>query len=276
VARNLGETCLALGDLQSALKIGRLGTEYANEAKGDGKFIRAALASIRANSLHQLGNKDAPATFEEAERLWRDYGEDEGQPYSFSLHGFHRCELLLGTKNHELAWELANERLSRIELTPPLLSRALAFLARGRSQIVRAAAQGDRLPGAADQDINEALKLIRTSNRLDYLPNALLSRACLRSFTGAHTGPDSAQEDLDEAWEIAERGPMKLFLADIHLHRARLFFREKEYPWNKNPDGTARGPKDDLDAAEKLISSCGYHRRDEELADAKRAILETA
>jgi hypothetical protein len=31
------------------------------------------------------------------------------------------------------------------------------------------------------------------------------------------------RSDLDEAWEIAERGPMPLFLADIHLHRARLF-----------------------------------------------------
>jgi hypothetical protein len=28
-----------------------------------------------------------------------------------------------------------------------------------------------------------------------------------------------------------------------------------------------------LEAAEKLINDCGYHRRDEELADAKRAIL---
>jgi len=32
------------------------------------------------------------------------------------------------------------------------------------------------------------------------------------------------------AWEIAERGPMKLFLAAIHFHRARLFFREAAYP----------------------------------------------
>ena len=32
-----------------------------------------------------------------------------------------------------------------------------------------------------------------------------------------------AREDLDEAHEIAERGPMRLHLADIHLHRARLF-----------------------------------------------------
>ena len=91
----------------------------------------------------------------------------------------------------------------------------------------------------------------------------------------SESGPESAQSDLDEAWEIADRGPMPLFLADIHLHRARLFFRETPYPWNQNPDGTPRGPADDLAAAEALIEECGYHRRDEELADAKRAILGT-
>ena len=83
--------------------------------------------------------------------------------------------------------------------------------------------------------------------------------------TGTRTGPESAQEDLDEAWEIAERGPMKLFMADIYLHRARLFFREKPYPW--------KSAQEDLVAAEKLIKTCGYHRRDQELADAKGAIL---
>jgi hypothetical protein len=78
---------------------------------------------------------------------------------------------------------------------------------------------------------------------------------------------------------------MRLFLADIHLHRARLFgsqiadcgLQNEEaeggernhaadpYPWES--------PQADLAAAEKLINDCGYHRRDEELADAKRAIL---
>jgi hypothetical protein len=70
--------------------------------------------------------------------------------------------------------------------------------------------------------------------------------------------------DLDEAWEIAERGPMKLFMADIHLHRARLFFREAQYPWGC--------PTADLAAARKLIEKCSYGRRKEELADAERAI----
>jgi hypothetical protein len=34
-----------------------------------------------------------------------------------------------------------------------------------------------------------------------------------------------------------------------------------------------RTAADDLAAAEKLINDCGYHRRDEEPVDAKRAIL---
>ena len=44
-----------------------------------------------------------------------------------------------------------------------------------------------------------------------------------------------------------------------------------KYPWNQNPDGTSRGPADDLAAAEAIIKKCGYHRRDEELEDAKAA-----
>ena len=54
-------------------------------------------------------------------------------------------------------------------------------------------------------------------------------------------------------------------MADIHLYRARLFHGVKPYPWTS--------PQEDLAAAEKLINECGYHRRDEELADAKQAIL---
>jgi len=91
----------------------------------------------------------------------------------------------------------------------------------------------------------------------------LLPQSWLRFLNGNF---DGARTALDEAWDIAERGPMRLHMADIHLYRARLFFREKTYPWES--------PEADLVAAEKLINDCGYHRRDEELADAKLAILE--
>jgi hypothetical protein len=117
----------------------------------------------------------------------------------------------------------------------------------------------------ARRELEAAVSGLRRAGTQDMLPRALLTRAWLRFLTDARTGPDSAQEDLDEAWEIAERGPMKLFLADIHLHRARLFFREAKYPWDS--------PAADLAAAGQLINTCGYHRRDQELADAQRAIL---
>jgi hypothetical protein len=71
---------------------------------------------------------------------------------------------------------------------------------------------------------------------------------------------------LDEAWEIAERGPMPLVLADILLYRSRLFFTEKTYPW-ENSSATA-----DLAEARRLIEKHGYGRRKEELENAEAVI----
>ena len=92
---------------------------------------------------------------------------------------------------------------------------------------------------------------LRRAGQLDELPRGLPTRAWLRSLTN---DTDGARADLDEAWEIAERGPMPLFQADVHLHRARLF-----------------RDKDALAEARRLIEKHGYGRRIEELADAKAA-----
>ena len=64
----------------------------------------------------------------------------------------------------------------------------------------------------------------------------------------------SARTAINQAQEIAERGPMSLYLADIHLHRARLFRDRAE-----------------LAKARELIEKHGYGRRNEELEDAKAA-----
>ncbi|MBI4325751.1 MAG: hypothetical protein HY674_10870 [Chloroflexi bacterium] len=55
------------------------------------------------------------------------------------------------------------------------------------------------------------------------------------------------------------------YLAGVHFHRTSLFFREKLYP--------RQSPQGDLAAAEKLMNGCGYHRRNPERADAKKAFL---
>ena len=66
----------------------------------------------------------------------------------------------------------------------------------------------------------------------------------------------AARRHLDEAQQIAARGPMPLHLADVHLHRARLF-----------------GDKSELALARDLIEQHGYGRRHEELGHARLAAL---
>jgi len=75
-----------------------------------------------------------------------------------------------------------------------------------------------------DNHLIEAVTGLRGAGSQDYIPRGLLSRAWLSFLEGK---ADAAQTDLDEAWEIAERGPMRLFMADIHLYRARLFHSVK-------------------------------------------------
>ena len=62
---------------------------------------------------------------------------------------------------------------------------------------------------------------------------------------------------------------MPLHLADIHLHRARLFGagadRQAVYPWDS--------AKTDLAGARRLIFKHGYLCREEDLEDAEAAIL---
>lgn len=117
----------------------------------------------------------------------------------------------------------------------------------------------------ACHELDTTVSDLRRASTSHHIPRGLLTRAWLRSLIAINTGPESVQSDLDEAWEIAERGPMPLFLADIHLHRARLFFREQPYPWVS--------PKADLAEARRLIETHGYWRRKEELEDAEAALV---
>ena len=109
-------------------------------------------------------------------------------------------------------------------------------------------------------EIEQAVDGLRRAGQQQYIPLGLLSRAWLRCLSA---DSDGAHADLDLAWEIAERGPMPLFLADVRLHRARLFHAVEPYPWTSW--------RDDLAEARRLIEKHGYGRRLEELADAEEA-----
>ncbi len=138
-----------------------------------------------------------------------------------------------------------------------LLSAALDHLTLGRAGLYRTILErpdpADHLEESAVEEprseIEQAVDGLRRGGRLDHLPRGLLTRAWLRALTGDR---DGARRDLDEAWSIAERGPMPLYQADVQLHRARLF-----------------GDRTALAEARRLIDKHGYERRREELEDAE-------
>jgi hypothetical protein len=211
-------------------------------------------------------------------------------PVLYSVAGFQYCDLLLADAerfarqrklslpgsfklllqecSHAVS-ERATLSLQWTEQENPLLSIALDRLTLGRATLYEAMLLNEA-PSELESCykwLEKAIRDLRHAGQQQYLPHGLLTRAWLRSLTGAHTGPDSAQEDLDEARDIAERGPMPLHMADIHLHRARLFGLSRDrpapYSWES--------PQHDLSEARRLIEKHGYWRRKEEREDAEAA-----
>jgi hypothetical protein len=261
---------------------------------------RLVRRSNSADALHQAGRRnEAEARFREAEQMQAESQAES--PLLYSLRGFQYCDVLLSSvereagktegalKNDEglalcravteraaqtLKWVIAQNWLLDIALDHLTLGRAALYEAilespsrqgePARASSPLTSEESQRGLATAATELDQALSGLRRAAAVEFLVRGLLTRAWLRSLTGARTGPESAQSDLDEAWEIAERGPMPLFLADIHLYRARLFFREATYPWES--------PQHDLAEASRLIYKHGYLRREEELKDAEAAL----
>ena len=136
-------------------------------------------------------------------------------------------------------------------------------------------------PQAATSLLNEAVDGLRGAGQNEQVPLALLARAAFRRAVGDWA---SAARDLDEAQEIAEPGPMRLYLCDCALERTRLALARREAfaPLNGFVEPSPPAPalpsaapaalllaeaRKELDVARELIAECGYHRRDEELAE---------
>jgi tetratricopeptide (TPR) repeat protein len=305
-AYHLCDLELMSGDVAGAVRDSEQAVAYSFRS-GDSITQIMSCAAL-ANALHHSGRRDeAKVRFREAEII--QDGLPPSNPLVFSTFPFQHCDLLL-VGAERTTWALSGaftqiespsdkpaandqQRASSVEaplqscaavsqraakivewLVPgdSLLDIPLDLLTLGRAALYASILDphNSQIP-AATSHINSAVDGLRSAGKSDDLPRGLLTRAWLRFLTGARTGPESAQADLDEAWEIAERGPMPLFQADIHLHRTRLFHAVTPYPWPTDIDGRTRGPKDDIAAARQLIEKHGYWRRKEELEDAEEA-----
>ncbi len=301
-AGNLSELELTLAEVGGAAGDAEQSVTYADRSAD--AFWRMVTRTTHADALHQAGRRDeAEARFREAEQMqaeWqpsypllislrgfqycdllvsageREAGKAEGEQKK--EEGLAVCRTVAERTAQTLDWwtnDFENASLLDIALDHLTLGRAALYAAilESRSRQRESGQTASQPPTSnesqrgfttAATELDYAVSDLRRAALVEFLVRGLLTRAWLRSLTGARTGPESALSDLDEAWEIAERGPMPLFLADIHLYRARLFFREAAYPW--------QSPQHDLAEARGLIFKHGYLRRKEELEDAEAAL----
>ncbi len=268
-ASNLSELELTLGEVAGAVGDAEQSVTYADRS-GEA-FLKLMTRTTHADALHQAGRRaEADTRFRQAEQMQKEDQPD--YPLLYSLQGFQYCDLLLA-EAERAAWrqmQRSEVRGRRSELikecravcqrakkmfewrvpNDSLLDIALDHLTLGRAALYEAILTNGS-QATSHESLDAAVSGLRRAGQQDDLPRGLLTRAWLRFV---EKNIDGCRADLDEAWEIAERGLMRLFMADICLHRARLF-RDKAA----------------LAEAAKLIGKCGYHRRDEELADAEEA-----
>lgn len=273
-AGNLSELALTLGDVQSAVRYGEQSVQFAEQSGNLFQII--SKRTTHADALHQAGRaKEARKKFREAEEQQRK--QEPETPLLYSLWGFRFCDLLLaesecsawrrslGSSNQDFDAQILSdvEHRSTIASAMATAQKWVLDLALGNAMLAHVALfrsiLGNTVTGDTSTHIEAAVSGFRQAGHANHLPRALLTRSWLRAFTGDFV---AARTDLEEAQQISERGPMRLFLADIHLYRARLFFREN-----------LEEARAELQKARELIERCGYHRRDEELRDAEKVIL---
>ncbi len=282
-AGNLSELKLMLGRVVEAVQNAERSVEYAERERDQG--IHMVNRTALADALFQAGEYDkAGEHFRRAEEI--QAGLQPEFPLLYSFRGFRYCDFLLGPSERrvwllvlnpghgfgdmesiEACHDVKQRAQTALEIvlggSESPLDIALNCLNLGRAALYEAVlakytyttrystSSGETRIWEAKGRIKEAVAGVRGAGRFDYLPRGLFSRALVRFVEKDVKGCGA---DLAEAWQIAKRGSMRLFMADVLLHKGRLF-RDKAA----------------LAEARELIEECGYHRRDGELADAEKA-----
>ncbi len=215
------------------------------------KVSRAALA----DALHQAGQlKEAEKLFLQAEAMQKK--RQPQYPFLYSLQGFQFCDLLLGLGRYKEALTRAAQTIVIAIDNKWLLDIALDQLTLGRAWLLHGLDPENKDHDGAFKKANEyldqAVAGLRKAGTSHRLPLALFARA---EYWRTRQQYDLAEQDLAEAYEIAELGSMKLYLVDYHIESGRLCRAQ-------NRDGDAQ---DHFQQAANLIKETGYHRRDGEI-----------
>jgi tetratricopeptide (TPR) repeat protein len=292
-AANLGTAQLTLGDIEAArasLEKANIHARHVSTTLGRNSrnplrtHNERGLILINAEIFLALGNRTkARPLFTEVRRLF----VREEEPLSTA--GFLYYEFLF----YESDWDLIRQSAPKARFYDAkkytLLSVALDKLIVGRTHLGLVLVEQQKSSFCDQLDfweactrIEQGIEALRTSGEIAYLVSGLLARAASRRSIGDWAG---VRRDLDEVEEIAELGPMRLHLCDLALERARLAFArieafaplngmlEQDSPPKPEVPGAEEIVELKLEAEQQLkiaadyIQTCGYHRRDEELAE---------
>jgi tetratricopeptide (TPR) repeat protein len=272
-ASNLSELTLTLGEVARAVSFGKQSIDLADRSSDT--FWRMASRTTLADALHQSGRwEESAESFREAEALQSEWRPDH--PRLYSLRGYQHCDLLLSRGEPESGsvldglaaspeaarrlreacrevQERAEQTLEWFESEYPLLDIALDHLSLGRAHLGLALmSPAESSFAKAAEHLDHAVEGLRRAGTEHRLPWSLLSRCALRRLQGDLTG---AEADLSEAFEIAERGSMRLHECDAHLEWARLC-RQR---------GDRAGQQEHVARARRLVEETGYGRRRREV-----------
>jgi tetratricopeptide (TPR) repeat protein len=271
-AGNLSELYLTLGEVSQAVASARQSVDFADRSGDD--FQKESKRTTLADALHQFGElTEAHQLFREAEAM--QLQRQPEYPYLYSLWGFRFCDLLLSQGQYQEVQKRASQSL---KIVKNLLSIALDKLSLGRAFLLQALAETTvRTLGASGQYFDQARDYLqqaeagfREAGMQEFIARGLFARAaCSRNQN--EFAP--ARADLEEAREIAERGEMKLFLADYHLEACRLCLAQHSVgasgPLAPTTDHLARA-RNHLEAAAKMIEEMGYGRRKPEVEELRQ------
>jgi tetratricopeptide (TPR) repeat protein len=255
-ASNFSELYLIMGEIDNAVDYARQSVDLADQSRD--AFWRMAIRTTLADALHQSGIlKEAEDTFKKAEEIQKK--RQSRSPLLFSLWGVRYCDFLLGQGNYGEVMERASQTQEyEKEGWYSLLDIALDHLSLGCAYMLKAQMENGDFSKAVEY-LDQAVNGLRQSRRPDVLPRGLLARASLRRI---RMDFDDAKRDVDEAFAIADRGGMGLYLSDCHLEYARLYL--------------VMGKKDEakanLTTAKDMITRIGYHRRDNEVQELEKQL----
>ena len=248
-ANNLSELQLTLGKVTAAIASAERSVNHAD--RSEDLFERMARRTTHADALHQYGELIAALElFQETENLQQQRQSE--YPRLYSLWGFRYCDLLLALGENQQVLQRAEYALAISARNKWPLAIALDNLSLGRAHL-----QQQQLE-LAQQHLYQAVDGLRTSGDQDLLPLGLLARAELYRQQGDY---DQANKDLQEVFEIAERGEMQLHLCDYHLAMAKLLRTRIDQALDQNQAAITHH----LQAAKKIIDQTHYHRRLPEL-----------